>query len=370
MYNGNNFVRDQEDLIIVSINYRVSIYGFPAGSGAGPYDLNPGLQDQRMAVEWVYNNIRNFGGDPSKITLFGESAGASSIGAYAYAYQEDPIARGLIMESGSEFLNQPISVPQGNAASAVGWSAVAAAIGCNSSTQAVAFACMQDANVTALSNAVNNYTSASTAFLPTMDGVLLLSADNYTELSTAAAGGSGGGGGFARIPVLIGTNNNEGTVLVGPYGGGNAALATGITNVEFTCPAAKVSEARQNATVPSWQYRYFGTWPGITPINSTLGTYHSAEISIVFGTYANDSSTTTVSRAQVETSRTMQSAWAAFAKDPTDGLVAFGWPRYEANGTSLVQVALNYYNVSQAVLDASADPVISFNNSQAYNGVC
>jgi carboxylesterase type B len=70
LYNGTNWVRDQNNTIIVSINYRTNIFGFPtAGSGVELRDVNPGLQDQRLAIEWVYNNVRNFGGDPEKITL-------------------------------------------------------------------------------------------------------------------------------------------------------------------------------------------------------------------------------------------------------------------------------------------------------------
>lgn len=60
VYNGNNFVRDQSNITVVSFNYRISALGFPAGSGLS--QLNPGFLDQRMAVEWVYNNIRAFGG--------------------------------------------------------------------------------------------------------------------------------------------------------------------------------------------------------------------------------------------------------------------------------------------------------------------
>ena len=54
-----------------------------------------------MAIEWVRDNIAGFGGDPSKITLFGESAGGISIDLYAYAWTKDPIVNGFIEESGA-----------------------------------------------------------------------------------------------------------------------------------------------------------------------------------------------------------------------------------------------------------------------------
>ena len=88
IYNGQYFA-DNEDVVVVTVksvyeqltlnpelicglSYRVNIFGFPGLPGM---DQNLGLLDQRMAVEWTKNNIAAFGGDPNRITLFGESAG-------------------------------------------------------------------------------------------------------------------------------------------------------------------------------------------------------------------------------------------------------------------------------------------------------
>jgi len=68
--------------ILVSLNYRVGAFGFPAFSGIlqkYPFGENLGLLDQRLAVSWVFQNIRYFGGNPEQVTLFGESAGAVSL---------------------------------------------------------------------------------------------------------------------------------------------------------------------------------------------------------------------------------------------------------------------------------------------------
>ena len=106
--------------ILTIQSYRVSTFGFP--SAPGLQDLNPGLLDQRLAVEWVRDNIAQFGGrislplrnksrprvfklcslgDPKRITIFGESAGAASVDYYAYAWTKDPIVNGFIAQSGA-----------------------------------------------------------------------------------------------------------------------------------------------------------------------------------------------------------------------------------------------------------------------------
>jgi len=79
-------------------SYRLNIFGY---SNLPGYPQNVGLQDQRLAVEWVRDNIAAFGGDPDRITLFGQSAGASTADMYSYAYTKDPIVDSFILQSGT-----------------------------------------------------------------------------------------------------------------------------------------------------------------------------------------------------------------------------------------------------------------------------
>jgi cholinesterase len=61
------------------------------------------MRDIRASVEWVRDNIAAFGGDPKRITIFGESAGGGAVDYYAFAWTEDPIVAGFIPQSGSVF---------------------------------------------------------------------------------------------------------------------------------------------------------------------------------------------------------------------------------------------------------------------------
>jgi cholinesterase len=68
-YNGRVFA-DKQDVVLVSMNYRTNVFGFPGLPGADAAQ-NPGLMDQRLAIEWVRDNIEAFGGDKERITIFG-----------------------------------------------------------------------------------------------------------------------------------------------------------------------------------------------------------------------------------------------------------------------------------------------------------
>ncbi len=106
IYDGSRLAK-RGDLVIVTINYRLGALGYlnwrslAPGSGASLPDANLGLRDQIAALEWVRDNIECLGGDPENVTLFGESAGAMSVGTLLGV----PRARGLfhkaILQSGA-----------------------------------------------------------------------------------------------------------------------------------------------------------------------------------------------------------------------------------------------------------------------------
>lgn len=88
------------DVVVVTINYRLGVFGFydakiPHSPG------NQGLYDQLLAMKWVYENIKSFGGNPESITLFGQSAGAISIGLHYLSPMSQKYFKRGILESGS-----------------------------------------------------------------------------------------------------------------------------------------------------------------------------------------------------------------------------------------------------------------------------
>lgn len=88
------------DVVVVVMNYRVGIYGF-LKSDTKAFETNIGLHDQVLALKWVHDNIESFGGDASQVTIFGESAGAISVGFHLMSNYSKPYFKRAILESGA-----------------------------------------------------------------------------------------------------------------------------------------------------------------------------------------------------------------------------------------------------------------------------
>ncbi len=129
----------------------MTIFGFP-NSPALEYQ-NLGLRDQRLALEWVRDNIGSFGGDADRIVLGGQSAGSISAHTVPYAYPRDPIASGLLLQSG---------VVEGGGALTENadfeFLRVAEAVGCLNDNRAEELECMRNADADALMHAISNHT--------------------------------------------------------------------------------------------------------------------------------------------------------------------------------------------------------------------
>ena len=105
LYECHNLVKENPDIIAVSIAYRVGIFGFlhlshlPDGRDY-PDAQNLGTMDQIMALKWIHENIKGFGGDPDNVTIFGESAGAGSVTVLPLVKGSHAYFNGIIAESG------------------------------------------------------------------------------------------------------------------------------------------------------------------------------------------------------------------------------------------------------------------------------
>jgi carboxylesterase type B len=189
-HDGSLIVRTDHE-IVVSINYRLGVFGYLDVPGLGTSRLtghgNYGLLDQEAALRWVHRNIRAFGGDPDRVTIAGESAGGWSVCALLASPLARGLFRGAIMESGS-------CATQSAAAAQADGLAFAASAGCTRA--ATAAACLRSKPEASLLDASSSLQSRTIT-------------SGGPELPVAGAQAVASGR-YNRVPVLMGTNHDEG----------------------------------------------------------------------------------------------------------------------------------------------------------------
>lgn len=199
-------------VIYVAMNYRLGIFGFassPAVNATG--GLNAGLQDQRLALQWVQKHISAFGGDPDNVTLFGESDGATGAGLQMLAYGgkgKAPFKR-VILESGSPAADSGMS----NNKSAVHTAEVTDLVNCTASTSAEELKCLRNVPMWKLKTVAEKFEEATAGpggmnvFAPVSPSAFL--PDSPSSLLTS--------GRFVRnIDVMTGWNENDATMSITP----------------------------------------------------------------------------------------------------------------------------------------------------------
>ncbi|KAL2851245.1 Alpha/Beta hydrolase protein [Aspergillus pseudodeflectus] len=200
-----NSHRIGKPFIGVSLNYRLSTWGFLGSKEITQSgNTNLGLRDQRLALHWIQENIAAFGGDPRKVTIFGESAGGMSVGAQLIAYggRDDGLFRAAIMQSGGSIMASPMNTTayQGMYDEIVG------KVGCRSARDTLQ--CLREVPFETL-NALFNGTDGSPAykFSPTVDHDLIRERGS-NQLDKHE---------FVQVPIIAGTNTDEGASF-GPTG--------------------------------------------------------------------------------------------------------------------------------------------------------
>ena len=323
-YDPAGWIERSQSHIVVTLNYRLNIFGFP--NAPGLEEQNLGILDQRMALEWVRENIGAFGGDPGAITQWGQSAGSMSTDAHAYAYHEDPIARAYFLMSGTAF----------SAAGVVdeafsNFTFVAQSVGCEVGDGSEALLeCMRGVPFEDISNFIGRYgdrgTTPALSFTPVVDERIVFS--DYAGRAKA--------GKIARLPAIISNTANEASSLV-PFPAQNQSagfpqeVILAIELGGFVCPAFTSTLERNEVSVPVYRYQYAGIYPNLNPLAWT-GAWHGEDIPMVFGTYDLVQGVGDVPEVERETSRAMQEHVLAFVKDPYHGPEKLGWEALDARG--------------------------------------
>ncbi|KAK8853020.1 hypothetical protein IAR55_003721 [Kwoniella newhampshirensis] len=211
--NGSYLVQTSMDLghpiIFVSINYRLLILGYPSGHEAHAAGIeNLGLLDQRVALAWVQENIEAFGGNPKKVTFQGER-----YHLVAYGGRNDNLFSSAIVESGS-FYEMPCNYNISDIREATYQKFLA-------DTTCGSLSCLKTLDIDTLYNVSLKYFDQ---FLPSIDGKLI---EKHPAQMWAE-------GSFIKVPLLMGTNQDEGTILSVTGVDNDTALQAGITSLNAT----------------------------------------------------------------------------------------------------------------------------------------
>jgi len=233
-----NSVEIGKPIIAVSAAYRLSGWGFLDSQEIRDAGVtNIGMHDQRAALYWVQENIAAFGGDPSKVTIWGESAGAGSVGIHLIAYggRDDSLFSGAICESGNSILLgiENYDVSDGQAI----YQNITDATGCSNTSDTLA--CLRTVDFETLNAALN--VTPSYGFYPYEDGTLI-QGSQYDQLNQ---------GNFIKVPLLSGANTDEGSAF-GPRGINNdTAFETFLTNTGGKLPLNETTVSILEAVYPN-----------------------------------------------------------------------------------------------------------------------
>ncbi|KAH6639849.1 triacylglycerol lipase [Boeremia exigua] len=236
LYNMSYMIQNSLELnkpfIGVSLQYRLNAFGFVDSKEVKEAGVtNLGIRDQRLALQWVQENIAAFGGDSSKVTIFGESAGAASIGIHLTAYggRDDKLFSAAIMESGAPLL---LGSKYNAAVEQAKYDKLVSATGCSSTFNGTLH-CLRGLSYATINAALNG--TAAGSFFPYVDGDLV-KGSLYDQLEAGA---------FVKVPIIAGTNSDEGIFT---------ALGVNInTDAEFKNRAAAYGS---NSTVPFLEVLY------------------------------------------------------------------------------------------------------------------
>ena len=350
IYDGRRLA-EAGDAVVVTVNYRLAQLGFLGhasfGAGAAAGQGTFGLLDQIAALAWVRDNIAAVGGDPSNVTIFGESAGARDVCALVAAPGAAGTFHRAVMQSGAcKFL------PTRQAAEQKG-AEVAAAVGCAGAADVPA--CLRALPAEALIRALPGDPSAlaSSPYNPMIGGAVL---PDQPEAVIRA-------GNHHRVPFAVGANADE-TGNAAPaipteaqyqalvraqlpqpladlalaqypaaaYPTPRAAFVRLTTDLRFVCPSREIARAIDAAQAEP-VYRYFFQYRA-----SPLGAVHGLDVPYVFGTFGAvlvNGQPYQPTATDLALSSAIQGYWTRFARGGDPG-GAPAWPVYGPTDPALV----------------------------------
>jgi para-nitrobenzyl esterase len=357
MYDGAALAR--RGVVVVTINYRIGALGFLDLTRLFPgegFAANPALTDVLLALRWVRENISAFGGDPARVTVFGESAG----GALVTTLLATPSAEGLFTRAIAESSPATSVYDSDRAASVADRFLSELGVRDVAGLRAAPPAAMVAAGM-AVFAAIPATEPGTIAFAPVVDGDLVPEAP-----AAVLARGEG-----LDVPLLIGTNHDEASlfrmmkspllpiddadidrmiadlarerpeievpsrdeVRAAYEGVRHHAIGMGIArDIGFRMPSLWVAEGHSRRA-PTWLYRFDHATPMLRLLG--IGATHGAELAYVWGNFGVNPRDITFRlggrRRAEHISARMQDRWVAFASGTApDATGSPAWPAYDA----------------------------------------
>ena len=271
-------------VILVTINYRMGTFGFlshPELTAEQGQSGNYGTMDQIAALQWVRDNIAAFGGDPSRITVFGQSAGAMSVKTLLVSPLSKDLMAGAIIQSGGGISTRGLT-PEGT----------------QEQFDALGKALMDNAGLTSLADM---RAAPAAKILGAMKGMLTPHLDG--KVVTEGFEEAFMSGSIAPVPIMIGYNKDDMGGLGGPA-------------VDRFCAI------RDSLGYQVYEYEFLRELPtDEAHPASAAGAFHSAELWYMFGTLSR--SWRPFTEADYALSARMLDAWTAFCKEGNPGWAAF-----------------------------------------------
>ncbi|KAM7204676.1 carboxylesterase, partial [Naviculisporaceae sp. PSN 640] len=339
-FNNPQWLVNDQDVIVVTFNYRVGIFGYPGNPVSSP---NLGLLDVRLAIEWVRDNIAEFGGDPSRITLFGHGTGASIADSYSFAlpWVDDPIVQAFILMSGTAVAYEPLD----NRTAWENWFNTTEKLGCGGArdNRTEVWQCMLGLDAKDIADAAASLSVAGdlgevASFRPTVDDTLIFG--NYTDRKPIPA------------PVLVGNTDDEAGIYKLTSPGRTNESWEQVNRLQFGCPAAWRAGVNARNGNPTWRYRYFASFPNLRLFESSGGNgpWHGSDILLLFNHTPVNWLPNTAQ--EIAFGKYFRGAWAAFAHDPFTGLSGYTapnintqpWPQYNLTDRLSTIIRLGWHN--------------------------